>query len=99
MALGKRGKQKQENMFVATASLAKSPGHPFYERLNQLLSEADFDGFAEAECAPYYAESGRGGPCGPPPPTPPYVRFRIRRFKTASDGVDVAERGLRVQAE
>ena len=71
MALGKWGQPKQENMFVATASLAKSPGHPFYERLNQLLSEADFDGFAEAECAPYYADKmGR-------PSIPPGVYFRM----------------------
>lgn len=25
-------------------------------------------------------QSGRRGPCGPRPPTPPDVRFRIRRF-------------------
>ena len=71
MALGQRGKQKQENLFVATDSLAKSPGHPFYERLNQLLSEADFDGFAEAACAPHYADKmGR-------PSIPPGVYFRM----------------------
>ena len=43
--------------------------------------------------------SGRRGPYGPPPPTPPYVRFRIRRFKTASDDVDVAGRDSQVRAE
>ena len=28
-------------------------------------------------------QSGRRRPCGPRPPTPPYVRFRIRRFLTS----------------
>ena len=71
MALGKWGQQKQESMFVATNALVKSPGHPFYEKLNELLSAADFDGFAEAQCAPYYAKQvGR-------PSIPPGVYFRM----------------------
>jgi transposase len=44
-------------MWVATTSLPRSAGHPFYTRLNALLAEATFDAFAEAQCAPYYAET------------------------------------------
>ena len=48
-------------MWVAATDLPKSAGHPFYERLNRLLDEADFDTFAEAQCAPFYAD-GVGRP-------------------------------------
>ena len=37
MAMGKRGRQRQENLFIASNTLVKSPGHPFYEKLNQVL--------------------------------------------------------------
>jgi transposase len=42
-------------MWVATAELPKSPGHPFYTRLNALLDAVDFDGFVEGQCARFYA--------------------------------------------
>jgi transposase len=42
-------------MWVATAELPKSPGHPFYTRLNALLEAADFDRFVEGQCAKFYA--------------------------------------------
>ncbi len=38
MAMGKRRK-RQRGLWVPTSSLAKSPGHPFYERLSRLLDE------------------------------------------------------------
>ena len=43
-------------MWVATQKLPRSPGHPFYERLNQILEKAGFDAFVEARCARFYAE-------------------------------------------
>jgi transposase len=70
MALGRRGEQEPA-MWVATTSLPRSAGHPFYTRLNALLAEAKFDAFAEAQCAPYYAAKlGR-------PSIPPGVYFRM----------------------
>jgi transposase len=42
-------------LWVATAELPKSPGHPFYTRLNALLDAADFDRFVEGECVRFYA--------------------------------------------
>ncbi len=45
--------------------MPKSPGHPFYCRLNQLLAEAGFDAWLEALCRPYYAEQ-KGRPSIPP---------------------------------
>ena len=37
MALGKRRTGGQE-LWIATMALPKSPGHPFYQKPNQLLS-------------------------------------------------------------
>src|SRR5215831_2290318 len=70
MALGKR-RREQQGMWVATTDLPRSPGHPFYQRLNQLLAEAGFDKWIENLCRPYYAETmGR-------PSIPPGVYFRM----------------------
>ncbi len=70
MALGKR-KQEQQGLWIATTELPKSPGHPFYQKLNELLAEAKFDDWIEKRCAPYYAATlGR-------PSIPPGVYFRM----------------------
>jgi transposase len=70
MALGKRSDEQQE-MWVATTNLPKSPGHIFYRKLNRLLAEADFDRTVEATCRPYYhSHIGR-------PSIPPGVYFRM----------------------
>lgn len=70
MALGRRKQDQQQQMFVTTTSLPRSPGHPFYVALNKLLAEAKFDEFVEQLCAPLYAEGGR-------PSIPPGVYFRM----------------------
>jgi len=64
MALGKR-KHEQQEAWVATTDLPRSPGHPFYRRLNQLLTEVGFDAWLETLCQPYYAEQ-KGRPSIPP---------------------------------
>ena len=70
MAIGKR-KSEQQGLWVATTELPKSPGHPFYQKLNELLAEADFDKWIEKRCEPYYAATlGR-------PSIPPGVYFRM----------------------
>ena len=62
MAVGKRGTGRQEELWIPSSDLARSPGHPFYERVNRLLAEAGFDGFVEELCAPFYAGNvGRPG--------------------------------------
>ena len=42
-------------MWIATSELPKSPGHPFYARLNEALEAAGFDAFVEARCGAFYA--------------------------------------------
>jgi len=70
MGLGKR-KQEQQEAWVATTELPKSPGHPFYRKLNRLLAEAGFDTWLEALCQPYYADcKGRDS-------IPPGTYFRM----------------------
>src|SRR5262245_44770813 len=64
MAMGKR-KGEQAPMWVASADLPVSPGHPFYAGLNAILDEAGFDRFAEAECQQFYAPM-MGRPSLPP---------------------------------
>jgi len=54
MAMGTR-QSEQSSLWVATAELPKSPGHPFYTRLNALLDADDFDQFVEGQCAKFYA--------------------------------------------
>ena len=49
----------QQAMWVATADLPQGSGHPFYERLNQILNAAGFDAFVEQLCAPFSARMGR----------------------------------------
>jgi transposase len=62
MAMGKRKRDRQPAMWVATTDLPPAASHPFYARLNQLLREHGFDDFAEAQCAEFYADAiGRPG--------------------------------------
>ena len=49
----------QPAMWVATADLPQGGGHPFYERLNQILNAAGFDAFVEKLSAPFYVRMGR----------------------------------------
>src|SRR5713101_5009839 len=71
MAMGKRRKRPQDSMWVATGDLPKSPGHPFYQRLNKVLAANSFDAFVEAACRRFYAPKlGR-------PSLPPGRYFRL----------------------
>ena len=48
MAMGTRkSREKQEDLWVAHTDLAVAPRHLFYQRLNELLDSAGFDGFVE----------------------------------------------------
>jgi transposase len=73
MAMGKRRRETQGSLFIAADRLPKSAGHPFYERLNQLLAEAGFDTWIESRCREYYAADGSSGR----PSIPPGVYFRM----------------------
>jgi len=53
MAMGTRDGE-QSPLWVVTADLPKSPGHPFYARLNALLDAHEFDRFVEKKCQRFY---------------------------------------------
>ncbi len=72
MAMGKR-KQRQESLFITVGDLPRSDGHPFYQKLNALLAEADFDRWIERRCRPFYEQEERRGK----PSIPPGVYFRM----------------------
>src|SRR5271165_5212533 len=63
MAMGTRKqREKQEDIWIAHTELASAPGHPFYQRLNELLEAERFDEFVEDRCAKFYAAKyGRPG--------------------------------------
>src|SRR5258707_11766435 len=63
MAMGRRRKRvRQEGLWTPTAALPVNAGHPFYQRLNQILDEKKFDEYVEAICEEFYAgEVGRPG--------------------------------------
>ena len=58
MAMGRRAKQRrQEAFWIAHTELPRTVAHPFYEQLNRLLEEHNFDEFVERQCAGFYAET------------------------------------------
>ncbi len=64
MAMGLR-KDRQGDLMVGWAEMPRSPGHVFYDRLQSVLIEGDFDGFAEAACRCCYV-ARTGAPSVPP---------------------------------
>jgi transposase len=86
MAMGKSKTQSQENFWIDTISLRSAPGHPFYQKLNDILAKYGFNSFAKERCAKYYAPvMGR-------PSIPPGVYFRML-LVGYFEGID-SERGI-----
>ena len=86
MALGKQKDGSQPSFWISTQNLAKTAGHPFYRKLNEILRKKGFDKFAEKKCARFYAE-GKGRPG-----IPPGVYFRML-MAGYFEGID-SERGI-----
>jgi transposase len=64
MAMGREG-DRQDDLIVTWAEMPRSPGHVFYDRLQEVLIAGGFDGFVETACQPYYARK-MGAPSVPP---------------------------------
>jgi transposase len=87
MAMGKRKqKERQQDLWIASSAIARTPGHAFYDRLNELLSEHKFDRKVEHLCRRYYT-----GPKGRPS-IAPGVYFRMLLIGYF-EGLD-SERGI-----
>ena len=87
MSMGRRQKH-QAPLWIAHEEIAPGPGHRFYEKLNELLAEADFDRRAEALCAPYYEAADVPGRKSVAPGI--YFRMHLVGF---FEGIE-SERGL-----
>src|ERR1700682_4476512 len=64
MAMGREG-NRQDDLIVTWAEMPRSPGHVFYDRLQEVLIAGGFDLFVETACQPYYAPK-MGAPSVPP---------------------------------
>ena len=85
MAMG-RQTERQGDLMVTWSDLPRSPGHVFYDRLQQVLVDAEFDRFVETTCKPYYSENM--GTKSVPPGR--YFRMHLVGY---FEGID-SERGL-----
>src|SRR5215469_16734780 len=64
MAMG-RERDRQGDLIVTWAEMPHSPGHVFYDRLQEVLIAGGFDVFVETACQAYYAPK-MGAPSVPP---------------------------------
>ena len=87
MAMGRRkNRARTPELWIPTNELPRTGGHPFYQRLNAVLEQHDFDAFVEAQCAPFYAAT-----VGRPSLTPgTYFRLLLIGY---FEGID-SERGI-----
>ena len=82
----RQSQEQQEEIWIANVELARSPGHPFYQRLNELLDAEKFDLFVEGLCRKFYAaKMGR-------PSLVPGIYFRALLIGYF-EGID-SERGI-----
>jgi Transposase domain (DUF772) len=65
MSMKNRSDGHQDKLWTTYDEVTKSPGHPFYDKLEHILREEGFDAFVEGECAPFYAKK-QGRPSIPP---------------------------------
>src|SRR5450755_1820787 len=86
MAMGTRKMRERQKDLWYGGELPTAPGHPFYERLNEVLDNAKFDPFCETNCASFYHNKlGR-------PSLPPGQYFRVMMIGFF-EGLD-SERGI-----
>src|SRR5215469_5537558 len=86
MAMGTRKKRERQEDLWYGGELPTAPGHPFYNRLNEILNKAGFDRFCEERCARFYhVKLGR-------PSLPPGLYFRTMMIGFF-EGID-SERGI-----
>lgn len=82
----RRGRQRQEELWVPSSRIVQSAGHVFYNRLNDALATHRFDARVEQLCRRFYK-----GPRGQPS-LPPGVYFRCLLIGFF-EGLD-SERGI-----
>ena len=83
--MGRQG-DRQGELMVMWSEMPRSPGHVFYDRLQEVLVGAGFDGFVEEACRAFYAKT-MGAPSVPPGR---YFRMHMVGY---FEGID-SERGI-----
>src|SRR5215207_1588312 len=83
--MGRQG-DRQGELMVTWSEMPRSPGHVFYDRLQEVLVGAGFDGFVEDACRAFYAKT-MGAPSVPPGR---YFRMHMVGY---FEGID-SERGI-----
>jgi transposase len=61
MAQGRRKAERQESLWISTASLPATAAHPFYRQLNEVFAQHGFDPFVDQLAKPFYKDGGRPG--------------------------------------
>jgi len=62
MAMGTRKREQQEELWIATSDVVRTPGNAFYDRLNGILDRHKFDQRVEHVCRKFYKKSAYGRP-------------------------------------
>src|SRR6476661_2786731 len=88
--MGREG-DRQGDLIVTWAEMPRSPGHVFYDRLQEVLIAGGFDPFVERACQPYYARK-MGAPSVPPGR---YFRMHMVGY---FEGIDDTIRSARAEA-
>jgi hypothetical protein len=55
--MGKREDSGRDRLFVPATALQRSPAHPFYDKLNEVLAAHGFDACAAERCARFYDDN------------------------------------------
>src|SRR5205807_5048268 len=67
MAMGKRRqRERQEDLWIATSEVVRTPSNAFYERFNEILDANKFDLKVEHLCRRYYTGFGQRFGVGKP---------------------------------
>ena len=62
MAMGRRKRERQQDLWIATSDVVETPANAFYDRLNQILDAHKFDAKVERLCQKFYKKSPYGRP-------------------------------------
>jgi transposase len=63
MAMGTRKRrERQQDLWIAASDVVRTPGNAFYDRLNAILDEHEFDRRVEHLCRKFYKKSPYGRP-------------------------------------
>ena len=60
--MGTRKREQQEELWIATSDVVRTPGNAFYDRLNGILDRHKFDQRVEHVCRKFYKKSAYGRP-------------------------------------